>query len=278
MRDFEDFMPLAVIQEHFWSSDGSAAEQAPLTECVALAVPAPLDPAALHTAVRALLSRHEILRSAMRVHDGAPGQVVLPVPDPLPVTELDLPAREADTDAAADRDRELTRFAGAGIDPAAGCGIAFLLLHGGGPAREDVLAVAVHHIVADATTVRLLLAELAADYAAALAGAPSPVSAPELQYGDFVQWEREALLPTAQDADTAWWQETLRDAPTSLDVRPDRPRRPSGAGSAGASSSSCPASTAPRCAAPRGSCRARRTRCAWPGGPRRSPAPPVATT
>ncbi|MEV4513690.1 condensation domain-containing protein [Dactylosporangium sp. NPDC049525] len=225
MRDFEDFMPLAVIQEHFWSSDGSAAEQAPLTECVALAVPAPLDPAALHTAVGALLSRHEILRSAMRLHDGEPGQVVLPVPDPLPVTELDLPARDTDADAEQDRDRELTRFAGAGIDPAAGCGIAFLLLRGGGPTREDVLAVAVHHIVADATTVRLLLAELAADYAAALAGAPSPVPAPELQYGDFVQWEREALLPTAQDADTTWWQETLRDAPTSLDLRPDRPRR-----------------------------------------------------
>ncbi|MEV0135185.1 condensation domain-containing protein [Dactylosporangium sp. NPDC050688] len=225
MRDYEDFMPLAAIQEHFWSSDGSAAEQAPLTECVALAVPGPLDPAALRTAVRALLSRHEILRSAVRLHDGEPGQVVLPVPDPLPVTEIDLPHRDTGTDADQDRDRELTRFAGTGIDPAAGCGIAFLLLRGGAPVREDVLAVAVHHIVADATTVNLLLAELAADYAAALAGQASPVPEPELQYGDFVQWERDALLPASQDADTAWWRETLRAAPTSLDVRPDRPRR-----------------------------------------------------
>ncbi|MDG6103006.1 hypothetical protein Daura_15990 [Dactylosporangium aurantiacum] len=225
MRDYEDFMPLAAIQEHFWSSDGSAAEQAPLTECVALAVPGRLDPAALRTAVRALLSRHEILRSAVRLRDGEPGQVVLPVPDPLPVTEIDLPHRAAAADADEDRDRELTRFAGTGIDPAAGCGIAFLLLHGGGPDREDVLAVAVHHIIADATTVKLLLAQLAADYAAALAGQASPVPEPELQYGDFVQWERDALLPASQETDTAWWRETLHAAPTSLDVRPDRPRR-----------------------------------------------------
>ncbi|WP_344509507.1 condensation domain-containing protein [Dactylosporangium maewongense] len=216
MRDCEDFMPLAVIQEHFWSSDASAAEQAPLTECVALAVPGRLDPDALRVAVGALLARHEVLRTALRLHDGEPGQVVLPVPDPLPVTVLD---------DHTSGDDALVRFAATGIDPSSGCGIAFLLLPGGGPDGEDVLALAVHHIVADATAVRLLLAELAADYTAALAGRPSTVPEPELQYGDFVLWEREALLPATQDADTAWWSETLRDAPTSLDVRPDRPRR-----------------------------------------------------
>ncbi|MEV7677938.1 condensation domain-containing protein [Streptomyces sp. NPDC088341] len=225
MRDYEDFMPLAVIQEHFWSSDGSAAEQAPLTECVALAVPGRLDPVALRAAVRALLSRHEILRTAVRLYGGQPGQVVLPVPELLPVTETVLPAPDRVEDADRDRDRELARFAGTGIDPGTGCGIAFLLLHGGGPAGEDVLALTVHHIFADATAVRLLLAELAADYDAALAGTPSPVPGPELQYGDFVRWEHEALLPAVQDADTAWWRETLRSAPTSLDVRTDRPRR-----------------------------------------------------
>ncbi|WP_078600098.1 condensation domain-containing protein [Streptomyces violens] len=225
MRDDEYFMPLAVIQEHFWSADGTAAQQASVTECVALAVPGRLDPAALRTAVHALLTRHEILRTAVRLHDGQPGQVVLPVPDPLPVTEARLPRADGDGNAEEHRDRELSRFAAAGIDPAAGCGIAFLLLRGSGPADEDILALAVHHIFADATAVRLLLAELTADYDAALAGRPSPVPAPELQYGDFVHWERDALLPATQEADTAWWQDALRSVPAGLDVRPDRPRR-----------------------------------------------------
>ncbi|MFD7169151.1 condensation domain-containing protein [Streptomyces violascens] len=225
MRDYEDYMPLAVIQEHFWSSDGSATEQTLLTECVVLAVRGRLDAAALSTAIRALLSRHEILRSAVRLHDGRPGQLVLPVPEQLPFAEITLPAREREADARQDRDRELSRFAGTGIDPAAGCGIAFLLLHDGGATGEDALALAVHHIFADATAVRLLLAELAADYTAALTGTPSPVPEPELQYGDFTLWERESLLPAVQDTDTAWWQETLRAAPTALDIRPDLPRR-----------------------------------------------------
>ncbi|WP_158771498.1 condensation domain-containing protein [Streptomyces sp. NRRL S-340] len=225
MRDYEDYMPLAVIQEHFWSSDGSATEQAPLTECVALAVRGPLDAAALRTAVGSLLSRHEILRTAVRLHDGQPGQVVLPVPERLPLTITTLPSPGRETDARQVRDRELSRFAAKGIDPAAGCGIAFLLVRGSDPAGEDILALAVHHIFADATAVRLLLSELAADYDAALAGAPSPVPEPELQYGDFTRWEHASLLPAVQEPDTAWWRDTLRDAPTALDVRPDRPRR-----------------------------------------------------
>ncbi|MGW3078255.1 MULTISPECIES: condensation domain-containing protein [unclassified Kitasatospora] len=221
MRDYEDFMPLAVIQEHFWTADATAAEQAPLTECVALALPGHLDPTALRTAVRALLTRHEILRSAIRLHDGAPAQTVLPVPEELPLTETALTGAGAD----AERDRALTRFAATGIDPATGSAIAFLHLRGPGPDGHDTLALAVHHIYADATAVRLLIAELAADYTAALTGTPSPVADPDLQYGDFVHWEHDTLLPATQHTDTAWWQQTLQHAPTSLDLRPDHPRR-----------------------------------------------------
>ncbi|MFE9581393.1 condensation domain-containing protein [Nocardia sp. NPDC006044] len=217
-------MPLAAIQEHFWFPDGSAAEQAPLTECVGLAVPVSLDSNALRTAVRAMLSRHEILRSAVRAEGGQPVQVVLPVPQPLPITEIALPL-DPGADLALLRDQELTRFACTGIDPAAGGAIAFLLMRGGGPNGGDVLAVALHHLFLDATAVRLLLAELSADYDAALAGKPSPVPTPELQYSDFVRWESDTLFPAFEAADTAWWQATLRDAPTSLDLRPDRPRR-----------------------------------------------------
>ncbi|WP_055479797.1 condensation domain-containing protein [Sphaerimonospora mesophila] len=225
MRYYVDSIPLAAVQEHFWVADGSAAEQAPLTECVGLAVPGWLDPDALRVAVRALLSRHEILRSAVRQRDRHPVQVVLPVPEPPPLTEIALPHRDRAADAERDLHRELSRFALAGIDPAAGGAVAFLLLHGGGPAGGDVLALAAHHVFLDATAVRLLLAELSADYAAALAGEPSPVPAPELQYRDFVRWERDTLFPAFEAADTAWWRETLRGVPTSLDLRPDRPRR-----------------------------------------------------
>ncbi|WP_433496691.1 condensation domain-containing protein [Sphaerimonospora sp. CA-214678] len=225
MRHYVDSIPLAAVQEHFWVADGSAAEQAPLTECVGLAVPGRLDPDALGFAVRALLSRHEILRSAVRQHDRRPVQVVLPAPEPPPLTEITLPSRNRVADAERDLHRELSRFALTGIDPAAGGAVAFLLLHGGGPAGGDVLALAAHHVFLDATAVRLLLAELSADYSAALAGDPSPVPAPELQYRDFVRWERATLFPAFEAADTAWWQETLRGVPTSLDLRPDRPRR-----------------------------------------------------
>ncbi|WP_017582737.1 condensation domain-containing protein [Nocardiopsis valliformis] len=220
MFDSRYYIPLAVIQEHFWTPDSSRGRSLAQTECAALKIGGHLDRPALEHAVLRLLGRHEILRVVMADGREGPAMHVPPAPVDAPLTWTDLTSEPDGTDAERAR-ATLHDFANAGVDLGRGPLLRFLVME---LADSCVLALAVHHLVADATAVRLILAELNQDYLASLRGEPSPVPEPELQYGDFVEWERTALLPVAEKSDGEFWERTLEGAPTALDLRPDRPR------------------------------------------------------
>jgi non-ribosomal peptide synthetase component F/NRPS condensation-like uncharacterized protein len=223
-----DYIPLAPIQEHFWTAGEHGHTDGFLTECVALRLRGPLDRTALAHAVRAVLARHEILRTAFADHHGEPVMRVHPAPADPPLAWVGGSDTGVDGSFAAEslaHAIDLVReFAEEGSDPVSGPPIRFLVVRVG--AGDHVFALAVHHLVADATAVRAVLSEISDDYLAALRGAPSPVPRPALQYGDFAIWERDTLLPAALRADAPFWRESLRDAPAALDLRLDRPRPP----------------------------------------------------
>jgi non-ribosomal peptide synthetase component F/NRPS condensation-like uncharacterized protein len=223
-----DYIPLAPIQEHFWTAGEHGPTDGFLTECVAHRLRGPLDRAALAHAVRAVLARHEILRTTFVDHHGEPVMRVHPAPPDPPLVWAGATDTAEDVGFAAEplaHAIDLVReFAEEGTDPAAGPLIRFLVVCLG--ADDHVFALAVHHLVADATAVRAVLSEISDDYLASLRGAPSPVPQPALQYGDFAIWERDTLLPAALRADAPFWRESLRDAPAALDLRLDRPRPP----------------------------------------------------
>src|SRR5690606_17773005 len=58
-------------------------------------------------------------------------------------------------------------------------------------AEEHVLALVVHHIVADGWSFDIVFAELGQAYQAAVAGGVPDLPPPEIQYGDFAIWQRE---------------------------------------------------------------------------------------
>ncbi|MFJ5844173.1 condensation domain-containing protein [Streptomyces sp. NPDC092903] len=211
-------VPLAPIQQHFLHSGGSGAAQ---NECTAMRIRGALSPSALAQAVSALIQRHEILRSTVDDADGGPVLRVLPAPSTPPLTWLDLSGREA-----AEREPAMhaaaSEFAAAPVDLATGPLLGLLVVRLA--EDEHVLALSVHHLIADITAVRIIVDELSRDYAAALSGADSPVPDPGLQYGDFAQWEREALLPLAERTDGEFWRAALAGVPAALDLRTDRPR------------------------------------------------------
>lgn len=217
MSDFAEFSPLAAVQEHFWAADDSTLRTSELTESVAVRVFGPLDPAALTVAINALGHRHEILRSRVVRHQGEPCLVVDP-PGPSALVWIEEPQDEGTLCET------VRAFVEQGIDPASGPVLKWLVVRS--CAEGHVLVCSVHHMFADATAVRVLMEEVAADYAAALAGHPSPVPDPELQYADYVAWEREELLPSAERHEAPWWDERLRGVPQQLDLRLDRPRPP----------------------------------------------------
>ncbi|MGW3480820.1 amino acid adenylation domain-containing protein [Rhodococcus indonesiensis] len=173
------------------------------------------DPVALRDAVRAVLDRHEVLRTVLEDHDGVGRQRVLTAPG-VPFT--------ARTVAAADLDAAVVAEARHAFDLEREIPIRVALFDGG--SAEAVLLVLVHHVTADELSAPILLRELGAAYAAAAAGStwtPSPLP---VQYADFAVWHREILggADGLADRQLDYWRVRLDGMPEELALPTDRPR------------------------------------------------------
>ena len=124
-----------------------------------------LDVGALHRALRALVGRHESLRTRFGEQRGLPYQIVDPVPAelPLPIADLTgLPAAERDARALALAHEQLRQPFDLERGPLLRCWLARL------GAEEHLLLLTVHHIVTDGWSVGILINEWAVLYGANL--------------------------------------------------------------------------------------------------------------
>src|SRR5678816_3300386 len=90
-----------------------------------------------------------------------------------------------------------------------------------------------HHIVSDGGSMQVLLDELSAFYRVhaaprtAIAGAlPARARPPaqDVQYADFVAWQRDWLSGPVLHEQLAYWTEQLTGAPERLELPTDRQR------------------------------------------------------
>jgi amino acid adenylation domain-containing protein len=90
--------------------------------------------------------------------------------------------------------------------------------------QEHVLALTIHHIVADGWSLGVLWRDLAALYAAAAAGHPADLAPLPIQYADYAAWQHAWLDGPRLDRQLAYWRDHLADAPTRLELPTDHPR------------------------------------------------------
>jgi amino acid adenylation domain-containing protein len=209
--------PLSFAQQRLWFLDrlepGSPLYNIP----AALDVEGRLDPAALEASLRAVVARHEALRTTFAPGADGPVQVVHPeMAFHLPVEDLrHLPAAErraeAERRAAAECRRPFDVQRGQ-----SGPLLRGLLLRLGDEEHRVVLTV--YHIVADGWSLGVLVRELVAT------AAGSPLPELPIQYGDFAVWQREWLTGEVLEAQLAFWRERLAGAPTVLELPTDHPR------------------------------------------------------
>ncbi|MES1243272.1 MAG: MupA/Atu3671 family FMN-dependent luciferase-like monooxygenase [Acidobacteriota bacterium] len=172
----------------------------------------------LERALSEIVRRHEALRTRFALRDGRPVQETAAPAADLPLLDLSaLPAeaREEETRRLAAEEARRPFDLGAGR-----------LLRAAAVRLEPLrhrLLLTVHHLGADAWSVELLLAELAALYEAFAAGRPSPLPEPAVQYADFARWQRERLQGETLDRLLAWWRERL-DGASGFELPTDRPR------------------------------------------------------
>ncbi|GIF62817.1 hypothetical protein Ais01nite_08520 [Asanoa ishikariensis] len=171
----------------------------------------PLDVAAFEASVRAILERHEALRTRFPLVDGRPVQVV---------DDLDPGWRLAVTDVSGDAEpmaragRLADEQATTPFELAAGSLFRCLLVKVGDDAH--VLSLTAHHIVCDEWSIGLFARELSALYAAG--GDPDRAGLRPLpiQYGDFAAWQRDRLTGETLDRTVAYWRDHLADVPPAL--------------------------------------------------------------
>ena len=165
-----------------------------------------LDPAALETAFRDLIVRHEILRTVFRENkEGDIRQKVLaPADSGFSLAFIDV---RQEADAAA---RVVTLIAaemGRTFDLAMGPLLRATLIQRS--QDEWMLAYAMHHIISDGWSMGILLNELMGIYHASIKGQPHDLPPLRIQYKDYAAWQQASLNDGSMDEHRKYWLEQL---------------------------------------------------------------------
>jgi amino acid adenylation domain-containing protein len=179
-----------------------------------------LDEDAFARALSEVVRRHEALRTTFPAIGGRPVQRV-GAPGEVPLPRIDL-SRLPDGERPAAVQAHVAAESRRSFDLVAGPLIRFLLLRLG--PEERVLVFALHHIVSDAWSMRILIREVAALYQAFSQGAPSPLPELAVQYADYAVAERSWLDGGALEPQVEHWRRRLAGLPGPLELPADRPR------------------------------------------------------
>ncbi|MGW7486404.1 non-ribosomal peptide synthase/polyketide synthase [Streptomyces sp. NPDC054786] len=211
-------LPLSFAQQRLWFLDTFEPDSTEYLTFFVLRLRGPLDEAALHTALDALVARHEPLRTTFAEQDGHARQHVhAPQAVDLPLHDLsDTPPEDRDGALDALLAREGATPFDLGTGPLLRTRLVRLT------ADEHVLTLAMHHIVTDGWSTAVLGRDLGELYAAALHDRRPDLPRLPLQYADYAAWQRTRAAE-ADAAQLAYWQQKLSDL-APLELPTDRPR------------------------------------------------------
>ena len=210
--------PLSAGQQRLWFLDQAQPANPVLNLPYALRLRGRLDVPALRSALNGLIERHAALRTVYPTVDGEPAAVEL---DRI---ELDLPVVPVDpAELRCHIDQEFR----AGFDLSRGPLVRARLL--AESPEQHVLLVSFHHIAFDGWSWSIFLRELGALYGGAVAGTPAALAEQVISYADYAHWQQSCTRTETFAHQLAYWRESLRGAPQSLELPADRPRpaRPS---------------------------------------------------
>ncbi|MEP7012743.1 MAG: non-ribosomal peptide synthase/polyketide synthase [Acidobacteriota bacterium] len=222
-------IPLSFAQERLWFLDRLEPDPATYNTGFRLTLNGALDEEALAGAFRALIARHEPLRTRFVLAEDRPIQEIAP-PEAAAcafrMPRIDLSAAPSAVEAA-----RLARGEGRRpFDLSRGPLLRVVRVTLGRGKSE--LQLILHHIATDGWSLGVFARELAELYAARVERRAVTLPALPLAYADWAIWQRAWLSGEVFDRELAWWRGRLAGAPEALDLPFDHPRpaRPAGLG------------------------------------------------
>ncbi|MCU1646739.1 MAG: amino acid adenylation protein, partial [Nocardia sp.] len=216
-------IPLSLAQQRMWFLNRFDNQSAAYNVPVAVRLSGALDVDALRAAIVDVVARHEILRTVYPQTETGPVQVILSTAQAVP--ELEVRTVGADEVAAAVVALTSTVF---DVTTEVPLKVALFRI-GDEESTEYVLALAIHHISGDGSSVGPLTRDLMMAYAARSIGQRPGWSKLAVQYADYSIWQRD-LLGSEDDPESlstkqvSYWKSALAELPDQLDLPSDRPR------------------------------------------------------
>ncbi len=215
-------MELSFGEELLWKAEVRDPGVLPFFDCarslsLALRLQGPVNHHALRSALEAVVRRHDALRSRFVVQSGQPQRVSGRDPAiKLTIIDQSSVSPENRQDLL---ERVIAPQVEASFDLARGPLLLVVLAALG--RGEHILYIAVHHIVFDRWSERLLARELTRFYEAHVTGRATELSPLPAQYQSYVQWQRQRLESEHGRKMIEYWLKRL-DGPPDIDLLSDR--------------------------------------------------------
>ncbi|MBD2440161.1 non-ribosomal peptide synthetase [Nostoc sp. FACHB-110] len=211
-----EHLPLSSAQSRLWFLNQLAEINNTYNIAAAFHLQGNLDIAALEKAIQIIEARHEVLRANFHSINGVPVQTIHP--------DSRLKLSVVDVEDVQQLASLVTLAAQQPFNLAEDCLIRAKIWRIN--AQDYVLLLALHHIIADGWSMGVLTKELGHLYENLVGNLSVINSLPalEIQYIDYVFWQRQWLTGQVLETELNYWRQQLADAPPLLELPTDKPR------------------------------------------------------
>ncbi|HLX85045.1 MAG TPA: condensation domain-containing protein, partial [Terriglobales bacterium] len=216
----QESFPASFAQQRLWFLDQLEPGALGYNLVRAFQVTGLLDINALSAAIRAVVRRHESLRTVFEMIEGEARQVVLSDIDvEVPIIDvMHLPAGDRRGVALHIASEEGKKT----FDLTQGPLFRVLLVRM--DQDQHLLVLAMHHIITDGWSISILFRELARSYEAFVNGQQPQLPELPLQYAEYAQWQLEHVGGKVLAEQVDFWKNKLTGAQTVLDLPTDHHR------------------------------------------------------
>jgi len=212
-------IPLSFAQQRLWFQHQLDPDRASYHLSAAVRLRGKLNVAALRQSFEAVVQRHEVLRTRFVAVEGNPVQEIVTAVK-LPFERVDLQSLpEGDREAEVQRLSTATAQAPFNLEQPPLLRLHLLQLS----PTEHILLLTLHHIIADAWAMGVLIQEIKTHYQQISHPSPSLPPPLPLQYADFALWQRQWLRGEALHRQLDYWRQRLQGSSPMLKL-PTRPQ------------------------------------------------------